>query len=212
VAVTVRAPSIDVRSHSIILDGIWGRPHRWEPLRAALEARVGPAEIFYYDSSGKPTFEKLATQLIDRVRAIDQPVNLIGYSMGGIVVRTACLLAPDLPVRRAALLNAPHAGSLLAWLLPFPGVRQLRPNSELLRKLKTQPWDIPTLVVSNPLDTAVVPPSSTKWAVERGSYSVCSVPIHVWPIFSRGLRERIVRFVAAEQIGNDDQQPASNPV
>jgi triacylglycerol lipase len=189
---------MNMRSYSIILDGIWGRPHRWEPLRAALEDRVGPAEIFYYDCSGKPTFELLATHLIARIRAIGEPVNLVGYSMGGIVVRTACLLAPDLPVRRAALLNAPHAGSILAWLLPFPGVRQLRPNSELLRKLKTQPWNIPTLVVSNPLDTAIVPPSSTKWIVETGSYAVCSVPIHVWPIFSTALRERIVRFIGEE--------------
>jgi triacylglycerol lipase len=199
VAVPANAPGINMQSHSIILDGFWGRPHRWEPLRAALEDRVGPAEIFYYDSSGKPTFELLATQLIDRIRAIGEPVNLVGYSIGGVVVRTGCLLAPDLPVRRAALLNVPHGGSILAWLLPFPGVRQLRPNSELLGKLKSQAWSIPTLVVSNPLDTVIVPPSSTKWSVETGSYAICSVPIHVWPIFSKKLRERIVRFIGEER-------------
>jgi triacylglycerol lipase len=169
-----------------------------------LEDRVGPAEIFYYDSSGKPTFEMLATQLIDRIRVIGQPVNLIGYSMGGVVVRSARMFAPDLPVRRAAFLNAPHGGSVLAWLLPFPGVRQLRPNSELLRKLNLQPWKIPTLVVSNPLDTVVMPPSSTKWSVENGSYAVCTVPIHIWPIVSTRLRERIVRFVGGE-FGQTDE-------
>jgi triacylglycerol lipase len=164
-------------------------------LRAALADRVGPAEIFYYDSSGMPRFESLAAKLIDRIRDIGQPVNLVGYSMGGLVVRTACLLAPDLPVRRAVFLNAPHGGSILAWLLPLPGVRQMRPNSELLRTLKMQPWNIPTLVVSNPLDTAVVPPSNTKWNIETGSNAVCSIPMHVWPIFSTGLRERIVQFI-----------------
>lgn len=190
-------------THSLILDGIWGRPWRFEPLRAALADRVGPAEIFPYDSSGTPTLESLAATLIDRIRAIGEPVNLIGYSMGGLVVRTACLLAPDLPVRRAALLNAPHGGSILAWLLPMPGVRQLRPNSELLRRLKVQPWNIPTLVVSNPLDTIIVPPRNTRWEIPTGSNAVCSVPIHVWPIFSTGLREQIVRFIGGEQVNRE---------
>ena len=142
--------------------------------------------------------ESLAAELIERIRAIGEPVNLIGYSMGGLVVRTACLLAPELPVRRTAFLNTPHGGSILAWLLPLPGVRQLRPNSQLLRTLKAQSWNIPTLVVSNPLDTAIVPARNTQWEIKTGSNAVCSVPIHVWPIFSTDLRQRIVRFIGGE--------------
>jgi triacylglycerol lipase len=144
-------------------------------------------------------FEFLATQLIDRIRAINGPVNLIGFSMGGLVIRTACLLAPDLPVRRAAFLNTPHGGSILAWLVPLPGIRELRPNSGLLRKLKTQPWTIPTLVIWNPLDTAVIPPRNTRWKIDSATESVCTVPIHVWPIFSSKQREQIVRFIGAEK-------------
>jgi hypothetical protein len=182
-------------SHSLILDGIWGRPRRWEPLRRALESGVGPAEIFRYDSSGMTKFETIATQLIDRIRAINLPVNLIGFSMGGVVIRTACLLAPDLPVRRAAFLNTPHGGSILAWLAPLPGIRELRPGSQLLRKLKDQPWTIPTLVVWNPLDTAVIPPQNTRWKIDSASEIVCRIPVHVWPIFSSKHREQIVWFI-----------------
>ena len=188
-----------MRTHSIILDGIWGRPRRWEPLRAALDAHVGPAEIFHYDCSGMCTFETLAQRLVDRIREIDEPVNLIGFSMGGLVVRTARLLDPNLPVRRAAFLNSPHGGSMLAWLLPLAGVRQMRPGSELLRQLEKQNWTIPTLVVWNPLDTAVVPPRHTRWQIDGATEAMCSVPVHVWPIFSTGLRDRIVKF-----IGEDD--------
>jgi hypothetical protein len=180
---------------SLILDGIWGRPRRWEPLRRALESRVGPAEIFLYDSSGMKRFEFLAEKLIERIRAIGQPVNLIGFSMGGLVIRTACLLAPDLPVRRAVFLNTPHRGSILAYLAPLAGIRQLCPNSDLLRKLRQQPWTVPTFVVWNPLDTAVVPGRNTRWRIACASEALCSVPLHVWPIFSTTLRERIVQFI-----------------
>ena len=189
-------------THSLILDGIWARPRRWEPLRRALESSVGPAEIFEYDSSGMKKFEFLATQLIDRIRAIDAPVNLIGFSMGGLVIRTACMLAPDLSVRRAAFLNTPHGGSILAWLAPFGGVRELRPGSELLCKLKDQPWTIPTLVIWNPLDTAVIPGRNTRWDIPTVTETICSVPLHVWPIFSSKFREQIVSFVADDSIAS----------
>jgi hypothetical protein len=186
----------------LILDGFLARPRRWEPLRRALESQVGPAEIFLYDSSGLRTFESLAEKLIARIRAIDQPVNLIGFSMGGIVVRTAHLLAPDLPIRRAAFLNTPHAGSLLAWLAPIGGVRQLCPGSDLLRKLHGQSWTAPTLVVWNPLDTAVIPPRSTRWPIPCATEAICTVPIHVWPIFSTKLREQIVHFIADDNVAS----------
>jgi triacylglycerol lipase len=185
-------------STSLILDGIWGRPRRWEPLRRAIESRVGPAEIYRYNSSGMPRFETLAAELIDRIRTINEPVNLIGFSMGGLVCRTARLLAPDLPVRRAAFLNTPHGGSLLAFLAPLPGIRQLCPNSDLLQRLKMQPWTIPTMVVWNPLDTAVIPPRHTRWNIAGASETMCAVPLHVWPIFSSKLREKIVDFLADE--------------
>ncbi|MBV8780141.1 MAG: alpha/beta fold hydrolase [Phycisphaerae bacterium] len=186
-----------MQTHSIILDGIWSRPWRWEPLRATLEQRIGPAEIFRYDCSGVYTFETSAQRLIDRIRQIDGPVNLIGFSMGGLVVRTACLMEPNLPVRRAAFLNTPHSGSVLAWLLPLAGVKQMRPGSPLLRQLERQNWTIPTLVIWNPLDTAVVPPRSTRWNIATATTTTCGVPMHIWPIYSRKLREQVTTFLAA---------------
>jgi len=191
-----------MRTHSLILDGIWGRPRRWEPLRRALAENVGPAEIFDYDSSGMRRFESLAEKLIARVRTLNQPVNLIGFSMGGLVIRTAALLAPDLPIRCAVFLNTPHAGSLLAHLAPLPGIRQLRPSSDLMRKLRNQSWTIPTLIVWNRFDTAVIPGYNTRWQIACASETPCGVPLHVWPIFSSKLRDQIVRFVGGGDAGN----------
>src|SRR5882757_6132284 len=104
---------------TLILDGIFGRPRRFAALRRVLESTCGPTEIFHYNSTGFVPFETLAQRLCDRIRQINQPVNLLGFSMGGIVIRTAYLLDPTLPIRRAVFLNSPHAGSLLAYVMPL---------------------------------------------------------------------------------------------
>lgn len=187
-----------MRAHSLILDGFWARPHRWEPLRAALAIRAGPAEIFYYNSSGVRRLESLAAELIDRIRNIGEPVNLIGYSMGGLVVRTACLLAPDLP----AACGLPEHTSRWHHSRMAPAIARRSPDAPKQRiapQAEGATWNIPTLVVSNPLDTAIVPPCNTQWEISTGSNAVCSVPIHVWPIFSTALREQIVQFIGGEQ-------------
>src|SRR5689334_15115810 len=103
---------------TLMLDGIWGRPRRFEGLLEMLCESCGPAEIFHYDSSGRVRFEDLGLQLADEIRRRDVPVNLIGFSMGGLVVRAAHLLDRSLPIRKAAFLNSPHAGSLLAYASP----------------------------------------------------------------------------------------------
>jgi triacylglycerol lipase len=184
------------RPHTLIIDGIWARPKRWNPLREQLEEHCGSAEIWEYDSTGCRSFEDLGEILAQRIHEHDGEVNLVAFSMGGLVARAAHLMDPRIAVRRAVFLNSPHEGSLLAYLLPLHGVRQMRPTSPFMKQIKSDPWPIPTLIVWNPLDTMVVPGSSTrlKGATETMR---CQVPIHLWPIWSRGIRRRVVQFLKA---------------
>jgi triacylglycerol esterase/lipase EstA (alpha/beta hydrolase family) len=87
----------------LILDGIFGRPARFKALRRVLDATCGPTKIFHYNSTGFVPFETLAHRLATRIHELGQPVNVIGFSMGGIVIRTAKLIDPTLPIRSAAL-------------------------------------------------------------------------------------------------------------
>jgi triacylglycerol lipase len=184
------------RPHTIIIDGLWARPSRWNPLRDLLEQHIGSAEIWEYDSSGAVPFEDLGEQLARRIRDHDGAVNLVAYSMGGLVARAAHLIDPKLPLRRAAFLNSPHQGSFLAYLLPLKGVRQMRPGSPFMKQLHSSPWPTPTFIVWNPLDTMVVPGTSTR--LKNATETVCcQVPIHLWPIWSGKLRNRIVSFLKA---------------
>ena len=185
-----------MNTHTIIIDGIWSRPWRWEPLRALIERRLGSAEVWKYDSTGRITFDELGKRLVEKVRQHDVPVNLVGYSMGGLVARAAHLVDPEVPVCRAVFMNAPHEGSLLAYLLPLDGVRQMRPSSDFMKQVRADKWPIPSLCVYNPLDTMVVPGSSTRWT-SATECVCCAIPVHLYPIWSKRLHERIAGFLSA---------------
>lgn len=188
---------------TLILDGIFGRPSRFGAMRRVIEANCGPTEVFHYNASGFIPFERLAERFATRVRQIGQPVNVVGFSMGGIVIRTAHLLDPSIPIRRAVFLNSPHAGSLLAYALPVAaGVRQLLPGSKLMNRLAAANWTIPTLVSWCPLDTAVIPGRSANWSKARESIR-CGVPIHTWVVRSAQVQQRVAEFLAESDAATD---------
>lgn len=192
---------------TIILDGLWGRPRRFEPLRRAIASSIGPAEIFPYDSGGRAVVQTSAAKLAAQVAAMGTAVNLVGYSMGGLVVCAAVLLEPTLSVARVVFLNTPHHGSLAAWLLNWPGVRQMRPGSELLRQLHAAPWTIPSLTVWTRGDLMVLPNRNARWP-ELGREYRCRLPAHVGPIYSRAVRRRVVAFLADDgDSPNGDAEP-----
>ena len=187
---------------TFILDGIFGRPRRFGRLRDVIERSCGPAVIHHYDCTGRTPFERLGDELADAIRAANAPVNLVGYSMGGIVIRSAHMLHPDLPIRRAAFLNSPHSGSVVAYLLPFPACRQMRPGSGWMNQLAAAEWDIPTLAVWCPGDLIIVPNRSACWA--KATETVCGrVPAHVWPIYSRRIHGRIAEFLSRSDVTDE---------
>src|SRR5258708_5286823 len=93
------------RAHTLLLDGIWGRPRRFAPLQRLLETRCGPTEVFHYDSSGRVPLDVLGGKLADVIRQKNEPVNIVGFSMGGLVIRAAHWLDGSLPIHRVAFVN-----------------------------------------------------------------------------------------------------------
>ena len=179
---------------TLILDGIWGRPWRWGRLRRRIVESGGAAEIFRYDCWGRVEFEELGRRLAGEIRQRGGEVNLVGFSMGGLVVRAAHLVDRTLPIRRAVFLNSPLRGSWLAKLLPWPGIRQMRPGSAFMRAIEGAEWTAPTLSVWCPLDLMVIPGTSARWE-EAGECVCCWVPAHIWPVYSRRVHERVVEFL-----------------
>ena len=181
---------------TLILDGFFGSHQRWESLCRLLDASGNPSEIWTYSNTGRKSLEELGTQLATHIQSIRHPVHLVGYSMGGLVVREAIRQSPSLPIQKAALLCTPHHGSLTAWTLPLPAIRQIRPGSAFLKRLNAAPWSLPTLNVWCPADLMVFPGRSAYW--EKASHSYCClIPAHAWPVYSKTIQKKIARFLVS---------------
>ncbi len=185
-------------ARTFILDGIWGYHPRWEGLRSRIDREVGPCRIWQYNNTGLVSLEALGRELALAMEKIDAPVNLIGFSMGGLVVREALRHSPELSAKNVVLLHSPHRGSLNGLLLPIPACREMRPGSTFLRRLDDAPWNRPTLVTWCPWDLMVFPGDSACWP--KATRSIRSdIPAHTWPVFSRGIHNAVVEFLVEER-------------
>jgi Alpha/beta hydrolase family len=185
-------------THTLILDGIWGSHSRWERLRSRIATELGPCRIWRYDNSGRASIESLAKALAAELKRLNAPVNLVGYSMGGLVVREALRQTPELKVHRVALLNSPNYGSAAACLLPLSACREMRPGSAFLKQLNAAPWTHPTLATWCPYDLMVFPGSSGRW--KKATVVLRSdVPMHLWPVVSVEIHRTVTAFLASSE-------------
>ncbi|GAB4245722.1 MAG: hypothetical protein OHK005_11270 [Candidatus Methylacidiphilales bacterium] len=179
---------------AIILDGWMGNGRRFERLRRCLEGGGVEAVIWTYDNTGRRDLGIVAGELLATLMKGKGLVHLVGYSMGGLVVREALRQGPDVPIGSATFIHVPHQGTRLAHLLPLPGVRQLRPGNPFLERLAGQHWHWPTLNIWCPGDLMVVPGWRSRWEGD-GRNQVCRVPAHVWPIYSDFWHQKISAFI-----------------
>ena len=179
---------------TLLLDGFLGWSWRLEYMRRNLGAASCPAEIWHYNTSGREDLETMGARLADHIHARNEEVNLVGYSMGGLVIRTALMQRPELRVARAVFLHTPHQGTLLGHLLNLPAVRQMRTGSDFLKFLNAKPLKIPVLNAWCPGDLIVVPGWNARWL--QAQEEICLwTPAHVWPLFSKSLHYRIGKFL-----------------
>lgn len=179
----------------IVVDGILGTPWDFLLLRKRLSREVAPTRVWRYDNSGLTSLEAAAAGLAAELKRARRPFSLVGFSMGGLVIREAMRQAPDLPLQRAVLMHTPNSGSLLAYLLPTPAGREMRPGSAFLRRLEAAPWPYPTLVTYSPADLMVIPGTSARW--DKATRIIRSpMPAHAWPLVSPSLHRSVASFLA----------------
>ena len=183
---------------TILVDGIWSHRARMQFYRRRL-AVAGPIEIFDYRCSGTVPIDELGAQLATRIRACSNSVNLVGFSMGGMVVRSAMQQDPSLRVRRVVFMCSPHKGSWPAVLLPWlPACRQLVPGSAFLQQLNEMPLRVPVLNIWCPGDLMVLPGWNARMA-DAADEQTCWVPAHMWPVFSTRLTCAVAEFLEGKE-------------
>jgi pimeloyl-ACP methyl ester carboxylesterase len=88
-------------------------------------------------------------------------VHVVGHSMGGLAARYYVQrLGGDERVHTLVTLGTPHRGTLPAYAVPHPLVRQLRPHSDLVTELDEPAVGCRTRMVAvwSDLDPIVIPP------------------------------------------------------
>ncbi|MFV0338501.1 MAG: esterase/lipase family protein [Chthoniobacterales bacterium] len=188
-----------------LLDGLWGRHWRLMKLAKKLYDVGLDSEIWTYDSSGRSKLSTLAEHFL--AEAQNNAFAAVGYSMGGLILREAMRLNPNLPLQKIVFLNTPHAGSLVANFFGFlgSGIRDMQPKSPFLKKLHSSSLGQhchATLTVWTPGDLMVIPARSASFekgnTAEQKESIRSKVPAHIWPIYSQKLQQKIVHFLAPD--------------
>jgi triacylglycerol lipase len=131
--------------------------------------------------------DRLAAQItdyVDRTFSPDQPVDLVGFSMGGLVSRYYVQRLGDIKrVQRLITISSPHNGTLTAYFYVTPGTLQMRPKCQFVEDLNQ---DIAILDQINftsiwtPLDAMIVPASSSH--LPAGQEVILNVLFHAWMV------------------------------
>lgn len=159
-------------------------------------------------NNGAMPLEKLAVQVADYIATRfdpEQPLDIIGFSMGGIVSRYYIQRLGGIErVQRFISIAAPNNGTFTAYLSQRPGCIQMRPDSPLLRDLNQDCAMLARLnftVIWTPFDLMIVPPSSSQMPV--GKDVVIPAGIHSWmPIDGRCLKVVVAALSESVLVGS----------
>ncbi|MEH1797202.1 MULTISPECIES: esterase/lipase family protein [unclassified Nostoc] len=136
-------------------------------------------------NNGDVGLDKLAKQVADYVTATfapEQRLDLVGFSMGGIVSRYYIQRLGGINrVQRFITISSPHHGTVVAYASQRPGCVQMRPNSIFLKDLNSDAVILGQLDFTSiwtPYDLMIVPANSSQMPV--GSEVIVPVALHPW--------------------------------
>jgi len=149
----------------LFIHGFGGGLYEFKPIKKFLRKELGEEieffDFVYNEKFGHIKLEKVADQLktfIENTLA-DKDFSVIAISQGGIVWRIFALKNNLLikKVQKVFTLCTPHTGSVLAYLLNLPGIKDLRKNSQVLKEINEHDDGLEYYSVYNPLDLMVFP-------------------------------------------------------
>jgi triacylglycerol lipase len=159
-------------------------------------------------NNGDARLEILAAQVADLVSqtfAPQQPIDIIGFSMGGLVARYYLQRLGGIDrVQRFISISSPHRGTLAAYFSTRPGCVQMRPDSKFMRDLNRGLTVLARLNFTSlwtPFDLIILPPSSSQLGI--GTEVMLPVAAHPLMVFDRGCLETIAAALA---------QPVESPI
>ena len=181
--------STNNRNPVLLVHGIWDKEEIFSTLSTYLQEQGWVVHTLNLTpNTGEAPLETLAAQVADCVQQTfkaDQPFDLVGFSMGGLVTRYYIQRLGGVErVKRYISISAPHHGTMTAYSLPLKGVMQMRPKSAFLQDLNRDAVEILGKLQFTsfwtPYDLMIMPPSSSRMPV--GKDVKLNVAVHRWMV------------------------------
>ncbi|OUL37345.1 lipase [Nostoc sp. T09] len=136
-------------------------------------------------NNGAVGLDELAKQVANYVAKEfppEQPLDLVAFSMGGIVSRYYIQRLEGIKrVQRFITISSPHNGTVIAYGSQRPGCVQMRPNSAFLKDLNSDVAMLKELNFTSiwtPYDLMIVPAKSSQ--IPLGKEVILPVALHPW--------------------------------
>jgi len=137
----------------VLVHGLWDTPDLFNTLKRSLAGRRGtPFTPHLPHGLGVVPLEELAAELNQAIEAAfgpDQILDVMGFSMGGLISRTWIQLQGGYQrVRRFTSVASPQQGTLAAQVWPrwpLASVADMKLGSDLLRRLNGDPGPLATI-------------------------------------------------------------------
>lgn len=158
----------------LLIHGIDDTIAIFAPLKQYLSDRGWPEihALNLLPNNGDLGLDKLAEQVrdyIDHHLAAQPQIDILGFSMGGIIGRYYIQRLGGLQrVRRFVTLSSPHNGTWTAYFRANAGASQMRPNSEFLQDLNQTVEELEQIEFTSvwtPYDMMIVPTESSRLPV-----------------------------------------------
>ncbi len=173
----------------LLIHGIYDTFRKFDAMANYLEQHDWPVHrISLAPNGGTACLKELAQQIksyVDKTFFLEQPIDLLGFSMGGIITRYYLQRLGGIhKVQRYISMSAPNQGTLTAYSLPLTGIQQMRPDSKLLKDLNQDYQallsQVKVTVMWTPYDLMILPATSSRMKI--GQEKVFPVLVHAWMV------------------------------
>ncbi len=168
-------PTNDLSSRNpiVLIHGLTDTSHKMRHIAKHLrDLGWQVVDIDLTPNNGDSRLEILAGQVADliaRTFTPDRPIDLLGFSMGGIVSRYYLQRLGGIDrVQRFITISVPHRGTIAAYFSTRPGCMQMRPDSAFMQDLNRDVDRLKQLNFTSlwtPFDLIILPPTSSQLGI-----------------------------------------------
>ncbi len=184
----------------VVLHGLFATAGALRPLRRRIEAATGHATASFSYAPGS-SLRALVARLRRLLRELpDNPISLVGHSMGGLVARYCVQVGDrDARVRRTVSLASPFFGSRIARYVPralCPGIEPGSPALEELLRNHHRGAHVPHTSIASTHDQLVWPWHSAVYP--HGRRVVVHARGHNTLLFDPDVAARVIEALTEE--------------